>query len=253
MYKIFLCEDNPIHLERFQKMIRKYIFSKPFEIEMALFTDSSEKLLTYVKANPNLSGLYFLDVDLQEDINGIELAAQIKEYDISSTIVFITTQSELAYLTFHFRVEAMDYITKDHTNEEIEKRIIECIDLSYERFLKGKHHHIKYFPIKVEDRILNVPYNDILFFEVYPDPKVTHRLILYTDTQTLHFRGQLKNVLALGPEFFNCHKSIVVNLNKIKHVDKKKREVVLYNGDIVPVSKRKVYELVDVLEKRGNR
>ena len=95
---------------------------------------------------------------------------------------------------------------------------------------------------------MHIEHDNILFFESHHDPQVAHNLMLYTDKNNIVFRGKLKETLGLGPEFFSCHHSIVVNLKKIKHVDRKEKEVILYNGDILPVSKRKLPELLKAWE-----
>ncbi|MCL2841841.1 MAG: response regulator, partial [Oscillospiraceae bacterium] len=122
-------------------------------------------LLEYLNKRQVQSGLYFLDVDLQSDLNGIELGAEIREIDVSATIVFITSHANLLPQVFRYKVEAMEYIVKDSPAEEIEKRVIECMQLAYQRYLGGKHTQVKYFTAKIGDQMLNIPFDDILFFE----------------------------------------------------------------------------------------
>ncbi|MCL2864875.1 MAG: LytTR family DNA-binding domain-containing protein [Lachnospiraceae bacterium] len=248
MLEIFICEDNVIQLNQIKSIVNEYIHTNDLDMGITLAVEQPEKLSAHLEANPVQSGLYFLDVDLRTDINGIELAAWIRNKDLSATIVFITTKEEMAPLVFRFKVEAMDYIIKDSPDTHIKKRIIECIDLSYLRLLKGKHTNIKYFSVKTPERNLNIPYDDILFFEANPDPNLPHHVILYTPTQNIVFRGTLKDAMDIGTEFFLCHKSIVVNMKKIKHVDRKKKEVVMINGDIIPVSRRKLPKLLETWE-----
>ncbi|MBA5760556.1 response regulator, partial [Escherichia coli] len=51
-------------------------------------------------------GLYFLDIDLgQPDMNGFELAQEIRKFDPRGFIIFITTHAELSYMTFTYKVE----------------------------------------------------------------------------------------------------------------------------------------------------
>ena len=54
------------------------------------------------------------------------MAEKIRDIDSLGYIIFITTHSELTYLTFKYRVEAMDFILKDNVNE-IDFRINECL------------------------------------------------------------------------------------------------------------------------------
>ena len=53
------------------------------------------------------------DIQLEADINGIKLGSEIRKYDPIGNIIFVTSHSELTYLTFVYKVSAMDFIFKD--------------------------------------------------------------------------------------------------------------------------------------------
>ena len=80
------------------------IEEKPMEI--ALATDNPYEVLEQAK-NMNDIG-YFLDIQLSTDING-----KIRKHDPVGNIIFVTSHSELTYLTFVYKVAAMDFIFKD--------------------------------------------------------------------------------------------------------------------------------------------
>jgi len=122
--KIFICEDNKVQREKFENIIENIIIIENYDMDLQLSTEDPFEIINYLKSN-NTSGLYFLDVDLHSDINGIQLAEKIREYDPRGFIVFITTHAEMSYLTFLYKVEAMDYIIKDNYNN-IQQRISEC-------------------------------------------------------------------------------------------------------------------------------
>jgi len=250
MLNILICEDSPAQRMRIESIANKHILSEDAYMDIALTADCPSALLDYIEKHNIQSGLYFLDVDLQSDINGIELAAKIKKLDVSATIVFITTHSELVHYAFRLKVEAMDYITKDSPPEEIEKRVIECMKTAYRRFLDGRHAKSKYFTVKIGNQILNIPYDDILFFE--SSTTLRHQVILHKADSTLAFRNYINDVSNLGPPFFRCHQSFVVNLNYIQRVDKFAREVEMTGGAIIPVAVRKMTELLKCLRSSGH-
>lgn len=107
MLSIFVCEDNNEQREKFTKIIQNLILIENFDMELKLSTSKPDDILDYLAEN-DVSGLYFLDIDLKSSINGIELASMIRQYDPRGFIVFITTHSEMSYLTFIYKVEAMD-------------------------------------------------------------------------------------------------------------------------------------------------
>ena len=220
--------------------------SHDYPVNLALSANHPKSILLYLENHTVESGLYLLDVDLQADINGIELAAKIREKDLSATIIFITSKSELMDLVFRHKIEALDYITKDSPSEEVEQRTLDCIALSYKRFLHGKHTPTKYFTIKNKAQTENIPYDAILFFETNPIPTTKHRIILYTETEKYEFRGFLKEIAMLDTDFYHCHQSIVVNVHKIKSIDTNAREATMINSDLIPLSVRKIKGLLEL-------
>jgi len=242
MLNIFICEDSKVQRNRMEAIVNKYLLSNDYDMKLALSADNPTALLTYLKAHQVQSGLYLLDVDLQSDINGIELAAIIKEIDVSATIAFITTHSEMVHYAFKLKVEAMEYILKDHSPEEIEQRVVECMQLSYKRFLDGKHTNTKYFTAKVGDQRLNIPYDDILFFESITEQR--NKIFLHKLNGTLEFYGTIHAASQLGLPFCNCHQSFTINVNHINSIDTVSREVEMTDGTIIPVAKRKMVEVL---------
>lgn len=132
MLSIFVCEDDKVQRRQILQQIEKAIMIEDFDMKIVFETGNPEALLNYLKGNKGLTGLYFLDVDLQHQMNGIELASKIRDYDDLGKIIFITTHSEMTYLTFTYKVEAMDYIIKDD-NQLLRERIHECIKVANRR------------------------------------------------------------------------------------------------------------------------
>jgi len=207
---------------------------------LALSAESPTTLLEYLEAHRNKTGLYLLDIDLQSDINGIELATKIKKMDVSATIVFITTHSEMVHYVFRVKLEAMEYILKDSPPEEIEERVIECLHTTYQRFLEGKHAKCKYFTVKAGEQKFNIPHDDILFFESNLNRR--NKILLHKVDGMVEFYGTITDVSSLGMPFCKCHQSFVVNVQHVKRLDKVSREIEMIDGTIIPVAKRKMTE-----------
>jgi len=235
MLRIFICEDDPAQLKGIEKIVNKQIVENNYSMELALSVGGPTDVLDYLDAHPNNNGLYFLDVDLGHELNGIELGAKIRELDVFATIVFITTHEELAYLTFQYKVEAMEYIVKDNTPEYIRSKVAECMQVAYQRYLDGKSSQGKYFTVETSDQCINIPYNDILFFETHSI--VRHKVILHMESGKIEFRGFINDIAKIDPMFQLCHKSFVVNTQKIKSIDKVSRELKLTNGDAIVIAR----------------
>lgn len=162
MLKVFICEDNKEQRERFSKIVQDIILIENYDIELDLVTSNPNELINYIEHN-DLTGVYFLDIDLKSEINGIELAAKIRKYDPRGFIIFVTTHAEMSYLTFMYKVEAMDYIIKDNYNN-IKERIRQCIVDAHTKYSAKSTELQKVFTIKSDDKIVNIEYRKILFF-----------------------------------------------------------------------------------------
>jgi len=228
-------------------IVRKHIETEGVDMQLIVSASAPDEILDYLKEHPDKRGLYFLDVDLQHEINGIELGTKIREIDQLAKIVFTTTHAELAYLTFQHKINAMDYIVKESL-DDVETRTIECICAAYNRYMEEKSELMRYFNVNANGEIWSIPHDDILFFET--DLEVEKRVVLHTENGELGFRCTLREVAKLVPEFYNCHRSFLVNLSKIVRVDRAMKEVEMMNGAHVLVATKKMPELVKMIEAR---
>lgn len=234
MLNVFICEDNKNHLEKIQKIISNTLLIENLDMKISISTSDPYEILDYIKDNKSTS-LYFLDVDLKSSINGIQLAEKIREYDPRGFIVFITTHAEMSYLTFLYKVEAIDYIIKDNY-QSISVRIRECILNAYKKYTALTNTAQKVFSVKNGDRILNIELDNILFFETSSS---VHKINLYTENKTIEFYSKMKDVEALlDNRFCRCHQSYIVNKDKIKEIDRSSRIIYMVDGSQCSVSVR---------------
>ncbi len=70
----------------------------------------------------------------------------------------------------------------------------------------------------------------MLFFESSMSP---HKIIVHLDDGELEYYGLLKDVPDLNSDFYRCHKSYVVNLTRIRSLDKRYRRLTMANGETV--------------------
>lgn len=234
MLKVFICEDNKEQRERFSKIVQDIILIENYDIELGLVTSDPNELINYIDNN-DLSGLYFLDIDLKSEINGIELATKIRKYDPRGFIVFITTHAEMSYLTFMYKVEAMDYIIKDNYNN-IRERLQQCIADAHTKYSAKSTELQKIFTIKSDDKIVNIEYRKILFFETSP---TIHKVIVHAVDRQIEFYAKMKEIKEkLDDRFYRCHKSFIVNKDNIKEIDVNNRCIYMINGEQCLISTR---------------
>lgn len=240
MLKIFICEDNNLQRESVERVVNNTIIIENLDMEITLSTHNPYDVLNHLK-NYKGRGLYFLDVDLNSDINGIQLAEKIREYDPRGFIVFITTHAEICYLTFQYKVEAMDYIIKSRS-AKIDDRIKECILNANKKYSSDVGDFKKNFTFKVGDKVISMEYDDIIYFET---SQTIHKVIIHSINRQIEFYGKIKEIESkLDNRFYRCHKSYLINKNNITEVDTKERKVLMINKEQCLVSSRKMKDLI---------
>ena len=238
---IFICEDDPAHLKSLESIVNRIIRTSNHKITLALGTHNPDFLLHYLREYSPEQSLYILDVDLQHELNGIILASKIREYDELGEIIFVTSYAELSYLTFRYHLKALDYIIKDE--DDLAEKIGKCIEhtLMYHEEPSNKR---EFFQISSGGSISNILLDEIMFFETHPS---AHRLVLHLENGRVEFRGSLKDVENAHESLFRCHMAYVVNIRKIKSVDKVNRTIETLNGEQLLVSRSKVKGLLSLI------
>lgn len=188
-------------------------------------TVSKPEELLAMRKKSEITGLYFLDIDLQAEKNGIELAQEIRKYDPRGYIVFITTHSEMAVLTFRYKVEAMDFIIKDNV-KTLPEQICACIKNAENNYRAQLDSSKRLLSVKIDKANLVLDQDDIIAITTSED---YHKIIIHTKNGTRQMAGSLKEFKAtLNSTFCQCSRSSIVNL---KHVLKYSRDEALLTMD----------------------
>ena len=239
MLNIFVCEDNTIQRQTIVQIIQNTVLIEELDMRLVLDAGDPYVLLEKVRTSQN-TGIYFLDIDLNSDMNGMKLAQQIRLFDPRGFIIFITAHSELSFMTFQYRVEAMDFILKDNP-AETKVKIRECLLNAIERYTLQTNKVHKVYTIQTGGRKISVDYEDIFFFETSSN---IHKVVLHAKNRQIEFSGTIKDLInTLDDNFIRCHRSFLVNKNNIKEVDAKKRIIYFPNGEACLMSMRMGKEL----------
>lgn len=218
--------------------INESIDKNKFQCEIVKSTNSPFEVIEYAKNHVNSTNVYFFDIDLNDEINGIEAAAEIRQEDINCYFIFITGHNEYSMMTFEYKLKALDYIDKgDFSN--IRNRVDECIKTVYREYEKlslGSKKDNESFIIKSGTRVFNIPLKDILYFETVAN----HKVKMHSASSEIEYYGSLKDVMNnLNEElFYRIHKAFIVNLKHVKEFNYKEMCAVMDNGDRCLISRR---------------
>ena len=239
MLHIFVCEDDAAQRKAVVQIIHNTVLIEELDMRLVLDTADPYELLEAIKTSRN-TGIYFLDIDLNCDMNGMKLAQHIRKFDPRGFIIFITAHSELSYMTFQYRVEAMDFVLKDNP-AEAKVKIRECLLHAWERHTLQTNKVHKTYTIEIGERKISVDYQDILFFETSSN---IHKVILHAKDRQIEFFGTMKDLEnTLDDSFVRCHRSFLANRNNIKEVDTKNRILYFVNGESCLMSTRMMKEI----------
>lgn len=230
MIEVYICEDNVKQLNALVEYVNKYLLIHNADMMLARATTEPNLLLKNISNKHRR--IYLLDISLNSQINGIELASKIREHDMNSKIIFVTTHVELAMTTFRYHLEVLDFILKDNP-EEMQLRINQVLQLAEERINQDIHIGPEYIRVKSGELERALRIKDILFIESSATP---HKLTVHLFNSQVSYYGTIKDAEDLAPNFFRCHKSFVVNKDHIQSINKKTRELHLTDGETIMCS-----------------
>lgn len=234
MIHIYLCEDDKRQLKRWKDIIEKYLLMNSTESRLYCSVSKPGELLS-MRRSSGITGLYFLDIDLQAERNGIELAQEIRKYDPRGYIVFVTTHSEMAVLTFRYKVEAMDFIVKDEP-ETLPEQICACIQNAESNYRAQLDSSNRLLSVKVDRASLVLDQNDIVAITSGDD---SHKITIHTKTGIRQSAGSLKELNAtLNSTFCQCNRSTIVNLKHVLRYSRKEALLAMDNKETFSVSVR---------------
>lgn len=209
--KIVIVEDERISNDELKYIVSK---DKRFKVVGQAY-DGINALKLIENEEPEV---VFIDINIPGK-NGIELAEEIKELLPDAILIFLTAYENYAIKAFELKI--YDYILKPYD----EKRIIESLNCALST-INSKNEssiinildkleqtkNIKKIPCENNGRIILIDVSKISFCysEGEKNYVKTDKEIYYT-TKTLQELGGKTN-------FFRCHRSYIVNLEKVKEV-----------------------------------
>ncbi|MZP31480.1 response regulator [Heliobacterium undosum] len=156
--------------------------------------------------------IILLDIEMPGK-DGLEAAQEIFKINPEIALIFVTGHTDFSLEAFE--VKAFDYILKPFTEERVIvtlKRVAKIITA-----LKVKSDEEKSrLTIKNGGKTVVIEANSITHIEKLKDVK---RLVFNTDQARYELRQTLEEVLTLLPsQFFRCHKSFIINLDRVESV-----------------------------------
>ena len=235
--KILVVDDEKLAGDRLKRILN--------ELGIEDITVFNNPLDALVDITNNKYDLVFLDIQMP-NITGIELANKILEYEPSSFIVFQSAYDE--YAIDAFKVGGIDYIVKPTTKENIANAVEKV-----KKYLQNSvSQSSKKLIGKRGNKIYLLDLEDIYYIKADLDEVIVK--IAEADVYVKKKIGQMAELL-FNKNFFRIHRSIIVNVDKIKSmqsIEQSKLQISFHDIDeMVTSSKEGAKEFREYLERRS--
>lgn len=208
--KAIIVEDEFLAQQELSWLIRQH---SQLTIE-ATFDDGLD-VLKYLQTHQ--VDVIFLDINIPS-LDGMLLAQNISKFAQKPLIVFITAYKEHAVDAFE--LEAFDYILKPYHEMRIITMLRKVENTLHQAYQPGNQETVRHGVHSVnlvkDERIIVTDIDDIYYVEAHE--KMT---FVYTRREEYVMSVNITEFCGRLPEeqFFRCHRSYCVNLNKIREIE----------------------------------
>lgn len=230
MVRVAVCDDNKVFLEMLVRMVKEKL--EEYNVANRI-TDymSGTVFLEHHKKEP--FDIVFLDI-IMPDMDGFEVAKEIRKISEKTYIIFVTTERSLVYDVFDF--EAFDFVPKDS---------FELLEGKLNRVINRLSEHLSAY-MKI---CLDISLGEKKVIEpceiVWVQSKENYVDYVLITGEKLHIRGTIDSVLKiLSPRLFvRIHNRNIVNMMHIIRIDYPNNEVIMRDSQRISISRKYKNEL----------
>lgn len=233
MINFIVCDDNVSILNSVKEVISKMMMKNKQSYQIHSFVEYDAGFIN--KMNEKLTNkIYILDIETKM-ASGIDVARKIRQKDINSIIIFLTSHDELGSVLIKEEIMFLTFINKfDNYKKRLESAIKKGIRIMGETNILHFEYH---------GSVFNIPEKDILYIT---RDNVERKVIIKTDSTEFRLSKSLAEMLELlSGCFIVTHRSCIVNSTRISVFDKRTKTITFDNGETLDmVSKKHVNEVM---------
>lgn len=231
MLNFVICDDNQNILEKLSNMLEKIFIKNNYEAQIVFKSGNSQEILNYVDSNK--VDVLFLDIKLQNDKTGLEIAEAIRKKNKDAYLIFTTGHLEFAMIAYKYKT--FDYIAKPLTIERLEEtinRLFEDINGLPKKY------------IKIDNKNTLIDENEIYYIK-----RNQMKIVFHTAEKDYEIYSSFNKISEILPKnFIRCHKSYIVNINNITNVDSVESRLYFKNNDFCDIGPKYKKELMEVFK-----
>jgi DNA-binding LytR/AlgR family response regulator len=222
--KIAVCDDNKLFLRELEEQLQTIALVRSISVfsDLAAFLFSIDGGKCY--------DAVLMDIEWNKKSAGIDAAKELYELCPAAKIIYVTGHAARFFQhIFLHRANLSGYLAKPVDSGLLRanlQKVADNMSLSEQPALVLRRH----------GEYISVPFQEVYFIESWK-----HTIEVNTEKETIVAYERLEKIAdTLPAEFYQCHKSYSVNMWHIQRFGA--NEIVLKNGDIVPVSRSKYNE-----------
>lgn len=217
MITVLCCDDNAEQLEQLKTELKTLDVGEP--MNPLFFTDSHE-MMSYAEKHGSAVDVVLCDIVLDKE-NGVELAGLIKQRFPQIQVVFMSAFEGLFEETYH--VEHIAFLKKPVKRDRLEISLKKAAAVA-------KVRREMYITVRVKGALMKLDISKILYVEAH-----LREVKIVTETEIVNSYNRLSDIGSmLDARFVNCHKSYIVNIDKISQICR--LQFILKNGEIIPIA-----------------
>jgi len=217
---IAICDDEQEQLSHLTELLAQWQAERQTMLRFSCFQSAAALLDA---ARRESFTLYLLDV-MMPGTSGLGAAREIRTWDETTEIVFLTTSTGFAYESY--RVRAMDYLLKP-TKADMLFPLLDRIALREQKPEEG-------LTLKSGSMLIRVLFSQLCYVEVTGK----HLYFHMTDGAVHKIFGSLheyETILLQRPEFMRPHRSYIVNM--LQAAELSPAGIRTFTGDNLPISR----------------
>lgn len=235
MLNFVVCDDNTVILNKISKMLESIFIKHSLDANIVLKSNSANDVISFIKSNK--VDVLLLDINLKGQISGLNIAEELRKTNKSAYIIFTTGHLEYVMLAYKFKT--FDYLAKPITIEKLEETILRLFNdienSSYKKY------------IKIGNNQTIICENDIEYIK-----RDGMKIVFHTNKKDYETYSSFKKIqLNLPQNFVRCHKSFIVNINKISNIETSSNTISFENNSHCLIGPKYKNNFMEVLNNYG--
>jgi DNA-binding LytR/AlgR family response regulator len=214
MVNFIICDDNKAIRSNVISIIDKVMMKNQLMYKTHVFEDYDDLFYRTVKSKKSCK-VYILDIETKTS-SGIDVARYIREKDVDSIIIFLTSHDELGYTILKSEFLFLSFICKyDDYENKLKSSITKALDILGQKNI-----------IRFEDQgaLYTIPANDILYIT---RDSIDRKCVVKTEYAQFRINKTLTEMLEMvDGRFKQSHRACIINMDRVRVVDYHKKNII---------------------------